>query len=218
MARQVGIDEVIAEAMPDEKVTHVRKLQTQGHRVAMVGDGINDAPALMQADVGIAIGAGTDIAIESADIILVSKRLGTVLDAYHIGRNSYRKTVQNLILAFVFNGIGVPAAATGFFHPGWAMIAMIASVSTVLLNSFIGQLLPAKKAEVKEKRYIITIPNIHCEGCVKTIRNELEKRMGTLEVNADLEKHQVEIIPSREDISEEGIREILTEIGFKPAK
>ncbi len=218
VARQVGIDEVIAEAMPDEKVAHVRKLQAQGHRVAMVGDGINDAPALMQADVGIAIGAGTDIAIESADIILVGKRLSTVLDAYHIGRNSYRKTVQNLILTFVFNGIGVPAAATGFFHPGWAMIAMIASVSTVLLNSFIGQLLPGKKVAIKERRYIITIPNMHCGGCVNTIRNELEKRMGTLEIKADLEKHQIEISSSKGDISEEWIREMLTEIGFKPSK
>lgn len=218
VARQVGIDAVIAETMPKEKAAHVRGLQAQGHRVAMVGDGINDAPALMQADVGIAIGAGTDIAVESADVILIGNRLGGVLDAYHIGRNSYRKTLQNLILAFIFNGIGVPAAVTGFFHPGWAMIAMIASVSTVLLNSFAGRFLPAKKTEVKKVRQTITfeVPGMHCEGCLNTIRNALEKRIGGVEVQADLEKHQVEITSYDKDISPEGIKEVLTEAGFKP--
>lgn len=219
VARQVGIDEVIAEAMPDEKVTHVRKLQTQGYRVAMVGDGINDAPALMQADVGIAIGAGTDIAIESADVILIGNRLSGVLDAYLIGRNSYKKTQQNLILAFIFNGIGVPAAATGFFHPGLAMIAMVASVSTVLLNSFGGQLLPTSKAKTREGRSItFTVPNMHCEGCVNTIRNALEKRIGVVEVKSDLEKRWVEITYYDKEITAEGIKEILTEVGFKPLK
>lgn len=220
VARQVGIDEVIAETMPKEKAAHVRKLQAQGYRVAMVGDGINDAPALMQADVGIAIGAGTDIAIESADVILIGNRLGGVLDAYHIGRTSYRKTLQNLILAFIFNGIGVPAAVTGFFHPGWAMIAMIASVSTVLLNSFAGRFLPARKTEVKKGRQSITfeVPSMHCEGCLNTIRNALEKRIGVVEVQADLEKHQVEITSYDKDISPEGIKEVLTEAGFKPLR
>ncbi len=219
VARQVGIDEVIAEAMPDEKVTQVRKLQAQGYRVAMVGDGINDAPALMQADVGIAIGAGTDIAIESADVILIGNRLGGVLDAYLIGRNSYKKTQQNLILAFIFNGIGVPAAATGFFHPGWAMIAMVASVSTVLLNSFGSRLLSAKKMKAKERQVVtFDIPNMNCEGCLDTIRTALEKRIGVAEVKADLEKHLLEIISYNKDISPEGIKELLTEAGFKPSE
>ncbi|MGH2404986.1 MAG: heavy metal translocating P-type ATPase, partial [bacterium] len=100
VAEQVGIDEVHAQVLPQDKAAKVRVLQEQGYRVAMVGDGINDAPALMQADVGIAIGAGTDIAIESSDVIIVGDRLGAVVDAYHIGSSSFRKTVQNLSLAF----------------------------------------------------------------------------------------------------------------------
>jgi Cu+-exporting ATPase len=136
VAAQVGIERVLAEVLPEQKAEQVRLLQREGSHVAMVGDGINDAPALMQADIGIAIGAGTDIAIESSDIVLVGERLGAILDAYQISRTSYQRTVRNLIVAFSFNGIGIPAAATGFVYPVWAMVAMIASVSTILLNSF----------------------------------------------------------------------------------
>jgi Cu+-exporting ATPase len=139
VAQEVGIDRVRAQVLPDQKADEVRKLQDEGYRVAMVGDGINDAPALMQADIGIAIGAGTDIAIESSDIILMGKRLGGVVDAYEIGKVSFRKTVQNLVLAFTFNGVGVPLAVTGLVHPIWAMAAMLLSVTTVLLNSFGGK-------------------------------------------------------------------------------
>ncbi|MFC4986801.1 heavy metal translocating P-type ATPase [Saliphagus infecundisoli] len=141
VAEEVGIDRVMADVLPDEKREEIGHLQDEGHRVAMVGDGINDAPALTQADIGIAIGAGTDIAIESADIVLMGDRLGGVMDAHEIGRESYRKTRQNLVAAFSFNGIGVAAATTGLVHPVFAMIAMVLSVSAVLANSFASQLL-----------------------------------------------------------------------------
>ncbi|MFQ5914789.1 MAG: heavy metal translocating P-type ATPase, partial [Nitrospinota bacterium] len=162
VAAQVGISEVMAEVLPEQKAEKVRELQRQGYRVVMVGDGINDAPALMQADVGIAIGAGTDIAIESADVVLVGDRLGGVVDAYYIGKSSFRKTVQNVALAFAFNGIGVPAAVTGLVHPVTAMIAMAASVSTVLLNSFAGKLTPRRAAEeVRAEFTPIAAPATH---------------------------------------------------------
>jgi len=136
IAKDLRIKKVLAEVLPQEKAVKIRELQSQGNKVVMVGDGINDAPALMQADIGIAIGAGTDIAIESADIILVNERLKGILDAYSIGKSSYIKTVQNIILAFLFNAIGVVAGIFGLVHPIWAMIAMALSVTTVLLNSF----------------------------------------------------------------------------------
>ena len=134
----VGVDEVYAGVLPGEKAALVRRLQEKG-RVAMVGDGINDAPALMQADVGIAMGGGTDIAIDSADIIILGNRLDGVVTAREISRRSYRKMVQNVSLAFLFNGIGVPLAATGLIYPVWAMVARAVSVTTIFFNSLWGQ-------------------------------------------------------------------------------
>ncbi|MDP8957857.1 MAG: heavy metal translocating P-type ATPase [Actinomycetota bacterium] len=144
---EVGIERVLAEVLPDDKAEEIRRLQGDGQRVAMVGDGINDAPALTQSDVGFAIGAGTDIAIESADIVIMSDRLGAVMDAHEIGVRSYQRTKENLTLAFAFNGIGVPAATTGLVHPIWAMVAMVASVSAVLGNSFRGRMLRRLRGE-----------------------------------------------------------------------
>lgn len=143
VADAVGIERVRAEVRPDEKADAVGALQEEGLRVAMVGDGINDAPALTRADVGVAIGAGTDIAIEAADVVLINDRLSGVVAAFDVSRSSYRKTKQNLAIAFAFNGVGVPVAATGLLHPVWAMAAMIASVSLVLANSFAGRLVGA---------------------------------------------------------------------------
>jgi Cu+-exporting ATPase len=143
VGQQVGISDVRSGLLPGQKAQSIRELQAQGLRVMMVGDGINDAPALTQADIGVAIGAGTDIAIESADIVLVGPRLSALADARDIGVSSFRKTKQNLVVAFVFNGVGVPLAVTGVVGPVWAMIAMIGSVSLVLANSFGARLSPA---------------------------------------------------------------------------
>jgi P-type E1-E2 ATPase len=138
IAAEAGIDEVHAGLLPHEKAALVRELQRVGN-VAMVGDGINDAPALMQANVGIAMGAGTDIAIESADIIILNNRLEAVATARDVSRWSYRKMVQNVCLAVMLNGIGVPLAATGLVYPIWAMAAMAVSVTAIFFNSLRGR-------------------------------------------------------------------------------
>ncbi|HWC11561.1 MAG TPA: cation-translocating P-type ATPase [Acidimicrobiales bacterium] len=139
VAQRGGIDEVHAGVLPDGKADIARRLQGDGTRVAMVGDGINDAPALMQADVGVAMGGGTDIAVESADVIILRDDLSAVLVAHHISRSSYRRVRQNVALAFLFNGVGIPAAATGLVYPVWAMIAMAVSVTTIFVNSLGGR-------------------------------------------------------------------------------
>lgn len=137
-AADAGITEVHAGVRPEGKAQIIRELQSTG-RVAMVGDGINDAPALMQADVGIAMGTGTDIAIESADIIVLAERLEPVVTALRISRRGYRKMLQNVLLAFCFNGIGIPIAASGLVYPVWAMAAMAGSVTAIFFNSLWGR-------------------------------------------------------------------------------
>ena len=138
IAEELGLDAVHAEVLPGEKADMIRELQKRG-RTAMVGDGINDAPALMQADVGIAMGSGTDIAIDAADIIILNNRISNVVEAREISRQGYAKMLQNVSLAFLFNGIGVPLAATGLLYPVWAMVAMAASVTTIFVHSLWGR-------------------------------------------------------------------------------
>lgn len=136
VGQQVGIDDVVAEVVPKTKAEIVRQRQAQGRVIAMVGDGINDAPALAQADVGMAMGAGTDIAIESADVVLLGEHLETVPAAIEVGTQTYAKIRQNLLWAFFFNAVGIPIAASGWLHPTIAIAAMASSTLGILLNSF----------------------------------------------------------------------------------
>ncbi|MEC1077938.1 heavy metal translocating P-type ATPase [Bacillus safensis] len=135
IAKQAGIDHVIAEVLPEEKAAHIAALQEQGKKVAMVGDGINDAPALATANIGMAVGTGTDVAMEAADITLMTGDLHAIADALEFSKKTMRNIKQNLFWALAYNCIGIPIAAFGFLAPWLAGAAMAFSSVSVVLNA-----------------------------------------------------------------------------------
>ena len=135
IAKELNADGFEAEVLPDQKAAVVEKFKKGARVVAMVGDGVNDAPALTAADIGFAIGAGTDVALESASVILTRSHLGGILDTLDLAEQTYQKIRQNLMFAFGYNILGIPLAAFGFLHPLIAGIAMALSSISVVTNS-----------------------------------------------------------------------------------
>jgi cation-transporting ATPase V len=135
IACQAGIEDVTAEVLPEGKVERIATLHTAGRHVAFVGDGLNDGPALAAADVGIAMGTGTDVALAAADVNLLAGTLMAVVDAFALARRTYRIIGQNLFWAFAYNVVMVPLAVFGVLDPMWAAAAMAASSVTVVLNA-----------------------------------------------------------------------------------
>ena len=202
IGEKTGIDVVLAGVLPDEKEAKVRELMAEGHKVAMVGDGINDAPALMRADVGVAIGAGTDIAIESADVILTKSSLADAVNALHLSRATMRNIKQNLFWAFFYNCIGIPIAA-GVLYPSLGLelnpmlgaLAMSFSSFFVVSNALRLRLhkpkmvsagtneIPETSQTIETKESMIMTKTIHIEGmmcqhCVKHVTDALNKLEG----------------------------------------
>lgn len=229
IGKQAGVDEVIAGVLPDGKEKVIQKLKMQG-KVAMVGDGINDAPALTSADVGIAIGAGTDIAIDSADIVLMKSRLSDVPAAIRLGRSTLRNIHENLFWAFIYNIIGIPLAA-GLFIPifGWGLNPMF-SAAAMSLSSFcvvtnalrlnfvkIHSAKRDKKIKLKEKKKMtktMKIEGMMCPHCEARVKQVLEELPEVESVVASHEKGTAELILNKE-ISDEILKKTVEEQGYK---
>ncbi len=232
VAEHVGIDEYLAEVLPEDKQNAVQNVQKMGGRVAMVGDGINDSPALKQADVGIAMGNGTDIAIESADVILVGEDVRTLDTAFDLSRAAVRNVKQNLFWAFFYNVIMIPVAAGAFsalglyFEPMIAAACMSASSLFVVGNALRLLLYKNKKMtanyndkqrEIEDMKKILYIDGMCCEHCAKRVANALSVVGGVISVDVKLKK-KLAIVRSREEVSTEELTKVVTEAGYSVTK
>ena len=216
VARELGIDEVHCELLPEQKLNIIKELQQSGHKVGMVGDGVNDAPALARADTGFALGGGTDVAIEHADVTLVGDSLVNVNTAIEISSATLRNIRQNLFGAFVYNVLGIPLAA-GVFYPltGWLLSPMFASFAmamssvTVVSNAnrlrFFEPGLSVQKVPDKteiEKTMITTlkVSGMNCQHCVNSAREALEAVPGVTGAEVQLEPGRA-IVEGHADIA-----------------
>ncbi len=225
IGNQLGINQVIAEVLPQDKAKEVAKLQETKKKVAFVGDGINDAPALTRADIGIAIGSGTDIAIESADIVLMKNNLLDVVTSINLSKSVIRNIKMNLFWAFFYNCIGIPVAC-GIFYPslGLKLNPMIGAAAMSLssvcvvtnalrLKKFKSNLNNRRKDEIKMTK-IITIEGMQCNHCKMSVEKALNKLDGVIKVEVNLENKKA-VIESEKEIDNEKIKSEITEAGFE---
>ena len=240
IAKEAGIKKVIAEVLPTDKEEHIRELMEAGHKVAMVGDGINDSPALARADVGIAIGAGTDIAIESADIVLMHSSLKDVATAIDLSKAVIRNIKQNLFWAFFYNSIGIPLAAGVFYlSMGWKLSPMFGAaamgMSSVCVVSNALRLRGFKPKEIKKNNIendeielienkrkednnnmttVINVNGMMCEHCKATVEKVTRGVEGVSNSEVNLDAKNVTIEHSA-DTDLEKVKKAITDAGYE---
>lgn len=236
--RQLGISRIVAEVLPQDKEREVRAIQESGKVVAMVGDGINDAPALVRADVGIAIGAGTDVAIESADIVLMKSDLMDVVTAIQLSKAVIRNIKMNLFWAFFYNSIGIPLAAGVFYsvlnwklNPMFAAAAMSLSSVCVVTNALRLKLFRPKYAtpiseptaseseilQIEEDdtmKKIVKVEGMHCQHCQATVEKVLSGLQGVSSAKVDLDK-KTATVSLESDVSDDVLMQTVNEAGFQ---
>ncbi|MBR4694894.1 MAG: HAD-IC family P-type ATPase, partial [Selenomonadaceae bacterium] len=241
--RRLGLTKSIAGVLPAKKEHHIAELQAQGHKVAMIGDGINDAPALARADLGIAIGAGTDVAIESADAVLMRSDLLDAVSAIKLSKAVIRNIKENLFWAFFYNILGIPLAA-GLLYPAFGIklspmigaAAMSMSSVCVVMNALRlrsfrpehGAAVAADREEEKQEgqetagkeekdmamQKELKIEGMMCAHCQKHVNDALSKMEGVTAVRVDLEGKKAEVTMDRE-IPMEEFQKVITEAGYE---
>ena len=235
IAKELLVDEVISDVLPTDKENVIRTLQGQGRKVIMVGDGINDAPALMRADIGIAIGNGTDIAIDSADVVLMKSSLLDVNTAIDLSRKTIRNIHMNLFWAFFYNALGIPLAA-GIFYPffGWLLSPMIGSAAMSLssvcvctnalrLRWFKPEIVmeiqetkqQEKKVEEEKMTKTMKIEGMMCQHCVAHVKKTLEDVAGVTKADVDLESGSAKI-EMENDVKEDILKKAVEDAGYTP--
>ncbi len=217
IAKSVGIDNVVASVKPDGKYKEIERLKKQG-AVAMIGDGINDAPALTAADIGIAIGAGTDIAIDSAQVVLVKSKLSDAVDAIKISRRALKNIHENLFWAFIYNAIGIPLAAGAFIklfgwelQPMFGAFAMSLSSFCVVINAL---RLNFYKKENKTMKKTFNVEGMMCKHCEASVKGALEALPEVVSATANSNTGVVEVTLSI-DLDNSVIKQTIESQGFK---